>query len=387
MSTLGNTLQHELARHGYSAERIDSIYNETLARLKRKSRVDFIPGAVMNPVATKYFLKREVATSTRYETFFSCIMLMIAQVRENECDWRTISIDEIETLMPEVFDMLPPHLRDLDLLGTLGVQGPEHPAGDSSDDRSGRRRSRDEPNAGGAGNGPAGAWREGSQGQRDRHSRALRPRTGFGCESLHPVVEGPPCDATGHPAAVFLINIVAPCRVRRAGMSRWRPPQPKSSPYITADGLARLKAELKQLWKDRREVVAALSAAAAEGDRSENAEYIYRKKQLREMDRRIRYLGKRIDAVTPVADVPSDPDRVFFGARVTVEDADGSETRYRIVGADEIDSDNNWISVDSPLARGLLGKSVDDEVTIETPAGRRVVAIVEVGYGASESDS
>ncbi len=120
MSTLGNTLQHELARHGYSAERIDSIYNETLARLKRKSRVDFIPGAVMNPVATRYFLKREVATSTRYATFFSCIMLMIAQVRENECDWRTISIDEIETLMPEVFDMLPPHLRDLDLLGTLG---------------------------------------------------------------------------------------------------------------------------------------------------------------------------------------------------------------------------------------------------------------------------
>ena len=170
-------------------------------------------------------------------------------------------------------------------------------------------------------------------------------------------------------------------------MSRWRPPQPKSSPYITADGLARLKAELKQLWKDRREVVAALSAAAAEGDRSENAEYIYRKKQLREMDRRIRYLGKRIDEVTPVADLPSDPDRVFFGARVTVEDADGSETRYRIVGADEIDSDNNWISVDSPLARGLLGKSVDDEVTIETPAGRRVVTIVEVGYGAFESDS
>jgi len=120
LSTLGNTLQHELGRHGYSAERIDSIYNETLARLKRKSKVEFIPGAVMNPVATQYFLKREVATSVRYETFFSCIMLMIAQVRENECDWRTISTDEIESLMPEVFDMLPPHLRDLDLLGTLG---------------------------------------------------------------------------------------------------------------------------------------------------------------------------------------------------------------------------------------------------------------------------
>ena len=120
MTTLGDTLQHELGNHGYSAERIDSIYNETLARLKRKSKVEFIPGAVMNPVATQYFLKREIATSIRYETFFSCIMLMIAQVRENECDWRTISTDEIESLMPEVFDMLPPHLRDLDLLGTLG---------------------------------------------------------------------------------------------------------------------------------------------------------------------------------------------------------------------------------------------------------------------------
>ena len=120
MSTLGDTLQHELGNHGYSAKRIDSIYRETLARLKRKSKVEFIPGAVMNPVATQYFLKREVATSKRYETFFSCIMLMIAQVRENERDWRTISTDEIESLMPEVFDMLPPHLRDLDLLGTLG---------------------------------------------------------------------------------------------------------------------------------------------------------------------------------------------------------------------------------------------------------------------------
>ena len=106
--------------HGYSADRIDSIYSETLARLKRKSRVEFIPGAVMNPVATAYFMKREIATSMRYETYFSCIMLMIAQVHENETDWRTISTEEIESLMPEVFDLLPPHLRDLDLLGTLG---------------------------------------------------------------------------------------------------------------------------------------------------------------------------------------------------------------------------------------------------------------------------
>jgi transcription elongation factor GreB len=165
-------------------------------------------------------------------------------------------------------------------------------------------------------------------------------------------------------------------------MSRWRPPQPRSSPYITADGLVRLKSELKQLWVDRREVVSALTAAAAEGDRSENAEYIYRKKQLREMDRRIRYLGKRVDEVKPVDGQPSDPDKVFFGARVTVENSDGSDNSYRIVGADEIDPERNWISVDSPLARGLLGKSLDEEVEIETPGGTRQLVVVEIDYGA-----
>src|SRR6056297_949082 len=167
-------------------------------------------------------------------------------------------------------------------------------------------------------------------------------------------------------------------------MSRWRPPQPRSSPYITARGLERLKAELKQLWVDRREVVSALTAAAAEGDRSENAEYIYRKKQLREMDRRIRYLGKRIDEVKPVDDQPSDPDKVFFGARVTVEDADGSENSYRIVGADEIDPDRNWISVDSPPARGLLGKSLDEEAEIATPGGIRYLVVIDIDYGAAD---
>lgn len=170
-------------------------------------------------------------------------------------------------------------------------------------------------------------------------------------------------------------------------MGRWRAPQPKSSPYITAGGLARLKSELAQLWVDRREVVAALTAAAAEGDRSENAEYIYRKKQLREMDRRIRYLSRRIDEVKPVDGRPSDPGRVFFGARVTVEDADGSESCYRIVGADEIDPESDWISVDSPLARGLLGKCLDDEVEIETPGGTRRLVVVEIDYGADASDS
>lgn len=169
-------------------------------------------------------------------------------------------------------------------------------------------------------------------------------------------------------------------------MSRWKPPQPKSSPYITAEGLARLKDELKQLWIDRREVVAALTAAAAEGDRSENAEYIYRKKQLREMDRRIRYLHKRIGELKPIGEVPGDTGKVFFGARVTVEDRDGDEIGYRgyrIVGADEIDPERNWISIDSPLARALLGKALDEEVEVRTPSGTRRIVIVDVDYGES----
>lgn len=164
-------------------------------------------------------------------------------------------------------------------------------------------------------------------------------------------------------------------------MSRWRPPPPKSSPYVTADGLQRLKAELKDLWRVQRpDVVKALAAAAAEGDRSENAEYTYRKKQLGGIDRRIRYLSKRIDVLKPVEGAPSDPGKVFFGATVTVEDADGSETTYRIVGPDEIDAAKNWISIDSPLARGLLGARLDDEITVETPGGMRSLVIVAVAY-------
>jgi transcription elongation factor GreB len=168
-------------------------------------------------------------------------------------------------------------------------------------------------------------------------------------------------------------------------MGRWRPPPPKSSPYVTADGLKRLKAELKDLWRVQRpEVVRALAAAAAEGDRSENAEYTYRKKQLGGIDRRIRYLSKRIDVLKPVAGTPADPDKVFFGAIVTVEDADGSETLYRIVGPDEIDAKRNWISIDSPLARGLLGARRDDEIGVETPGGRRTLVIVAIDYSVDD---
>ena len=161
---------------------------------------------------------------------------------------------------------------------------------------------------------------------------------------------------------------------------RWRPPQEKSSPYITATGLQRLKAELEGLWPARREVVAALSAAAAEGDRSENAEYIYRKKQLREMDRRIRYLQKRLDEVKPISGSPADRSRVFFGAWVKAEDEDGLTTDYQIVGADEIGEKPEAISVDSPVARALLGRSVGDEVSVAVPDGERCLSIIAVSY-------
>ena len=163
-------------------------------------------------------------------------------------------------------------------------------------------------------------------------------------------------------------------------MSRWRPPSPKSSPYITANGAERLESELKALWVRRADVTQHLAAAAAEGDRSENAEYIYRKKELREIDRRIRYLQKRLPSLTVVRELPGNRDRIFFGAWVTLEDEDGEESTFRIVGADEIDTQQGWISVDSPMARALLKKSLDDEVTVATPSGPMTWFVVAVRY-------
>ena len=165
-------------------------------------------------------------------------------------------------------------------------------------------------------------------------------------------------------------------------MSRWRPPAEKSTALITPQGHARLKTELDELWRQRRpEVVKALAAAAAEGDRSENAEYTYRKKQLGEIDRRVRYLSKRLQELRVVDAAPSDPAAIYFGAVVEVEDtASGEGATYRIVGPDETDAARGWISIDSPLARALLKKRVDDELEVELPGGPRRFAVVSVAY-------
>ena len=166
-------------------------------------------------------------------------------------------------------------------------------------------------------------------------------------------------------------------------MGRWRPPAEASTALVTREGHARLKAELDELWRVRRpEVVRALAAAAAEGDRSENAEYTYRKKQLGEIDRRVRYLSKRLEALRVVEGAPADPGAVFFGAQVTLENtATGELVLYRIVGPDETDAGRGWISIDSPLARAMLKKRHDDEFEAVLPGGIARYAIVEVRYG------
>jgi len=163
-------------------------------------------------------------------------------------------------------------------------------------------------------------------------------------------------------------------------MGRYRTPQPRSSPYITPAGHQQLGDELKALWQKRAGVTRALAAAAAEGDRSENAEYIYRKKELREIDRRIRYLQKRLPELKVVRAPPGDPERVFFGAQVSLEVEDGTRISYRIVGADEFDPARGWISVDSPLARALLRRSINEEISVTTPGGRCSYLIVGISY-------
>lgn len=155
----------------------------------------------------------------------------------------------------------------------------------------------------------------------------------------------------------------------------------KRSNLITEEGATRLRNELADLWKNQRpEVTRAITAAAAEGDRSENAEYIYRKKQLREMDRRIRYLQKRTAEMQVVEHLPPDQSRVFFGAWVELEDEEGATVTHRLVGSDEFDFRPEYISIDSPMARALLKKQVDDEVVVKLPENDKTYFINQIHY-------
>jgi transcription elongation factor GreB len=164
-------------------------------------------------------------------------------------------------------------------------------------------------------------------------------------------------------------------------MGRYRAPQVPGSQFITPEGIVRLRAELDLLWRtERPRVTQAVQEAAAQGDRSENAEYIYGKRRLREIDSRVRFLRKRLDGMTVVDQPPADVSRVFFGAWVTLERDDGAPVRYRIVGPDETDAASGYISMDSPLGRALLGKSLDAQVAVALPSGSTTFTIVAVAY-------
>jgi transcription elongation factor GreB len=168
-------------------------------------------------------------------------------------------------------------------------------------------------------------------------------------------------------------------------VSRYRPPTPPGSKYITPEGAKRLRDELDQLWHDERpRVTQAVSEAAAQGDRSENAEYTYGKKRLHEIDRRVRFLRKRLEGMTivdPSADPGRrDPTRIYFGAWVQIEN-DGALRWYRLVGPDEFDMEEDYVSMDSPLGRSLLGKRLDDDVSVTLPGGTTVFTVVAINYG------
>lgn len=164
-------------------------------------------------------------------------------------------------------------------------------------------------------------------------------------------------------------------------MSRYRPPRSAGTPLITGQGAQRLKDELHELWHVRRPAVTqAVSEAAALGDRSENAEYIYGKKMLREIDSRVRFLRKRLENLKVVDQPPSDRSKVFFSAQVELEGEDAQVLQLRIVGPDEIDPKRQHISIDSPMARALLGKTLDDEVTVASPGGEKTYWVTAVSY-------
>ena len=151
--------------------------------------------------------------------------------------------------------------------------------------------------------------------------------------------------------------------------------------HITPDGAAKLRDELNQLWRvTRPEVTRQVSEAAALGDRSENADYIYGKKRLREIDRRIRYLTGRLDNLEIVDRLPEDRDTIYFGAWIRLEQAEGKVSEVRIVGSDEFDPGLGWISLESPVALGLLGKKKGTSVVVELPDGRTEFYILDVSY-------
>jgi transcription elongation factor GreB len=157
------------------------------------------------------------------------------------------------------------------------------------------------------------------------------------------------------------------------------------SPYITPEGEQALKDELYQLWKvERPQVTQSVSEAAAQGDRSENAEYTYGKKRLREIERRDRYLRKRLDGMIVVRQLPGDCSKAYFGAWVELLDEDNASFKYRLVGPDEIDPAKNYISIDSVMGRALLGKTIDNEIKITTPSGVRNYVITEIEYTAPQ---
>lgn len=169
-------------------------------------------------------------------------------------------------------------------------------------------------------------------------------------------------------------------------MGRYKPPRQRGSRYITPEGEQALRDELHQLWKVERPVVtSAVHEAAKNGDRSENGDYIYGKRRLREIDSRVRFLNKRLDEVEVVQRIPDDTDKVFFGAWVALEDENGEEKRWRVVGPDEFDLNNGKLSMDSPLARALLGKRLDDEIRVHSPSGEQVYYITGIQYGKLEN--
>jgi len=155
--------------------------------------------------------------------------------------------------------------------------------------------------------------------------------------------------------------------------------------YITPQGFRAIAREHEEIWtRLRPRIVAEVEAAAALGDRSENAEYIYGKRKLRELDRRLRFLSQKMDTLTVLEPVPHPSGRAFFGAWVTVEQDDGGERTYRLVGADEFDVQQGLLSVDSPLGRALLGKGEGDVVVVQRPAGPAEVTILAVRWSAPE---